>query len=453
MWTVDGANNNDVGSNRTILIYPSVEAIEEFKIQRNSYGAEFGQAAGAPDQHRHPRRHERVPRQRLLLRPQRRARHRPTISSSRRTSPRTTLSRHDFGWNLGGPIIKDKLHFFASQEWNSEKRGTVRAAFVPTAAERAGDFSGPESPAARQPAPNDPLTGAPFAGQPDPGESAEPRRPALPAALSAAEHDAGSRQLQQLGGLAQRRPSTGARRTSASTGRSATRRASWLRYTQDSWTNDAPERHSANLWGDDPFPAVDSNWDQPAKSLMLQLNHNVGSKGVNTSRSPTRPTRSSSTAAGRPPGLNAQILAAIPSVYPLSEKQYGDDTGHPVFWGGGGYSTLWNEAPVPKQPGPLRPEGRLLGGLRQAPLQGGLPRQHEREERGLARQRLAAELGVLGLGRPQRLGRHDRQHARRLPAQGHDVGLLRGHRLPPDRRRAGRTSSSTSTTRGSSARA
>ena len=44
---MDGANNNDVGSNRTILVYPSVEAIEEFKIHRNSYGAEFGQAAGA----------------------------------------------------------------------------------------------------------------------------------------------------------------------------------------------------------------------------------------------------------------------------------------------------------------------------------------------------------------------------------------------------------------------
>ena len=47
MWTVDGANNNYVGSNRTILVYPSVDAIEEFKILRNSYGAEFGQASGA----------------------------------------------------------------------------------------------------------------------------------------------------------------------------------------------------------------------------------------------------------------------------------------------------------------------------------------------------------------------------------------------------------------------
>ena len=47
MWMVDGANNNDVGSNRTILVFPSVDAIDEFKVHRNNYGAEFGGAAGA----------------------------------------------------------------------------------------------------------------------------------------------------------------------------------------------------------------------------------------------------------------------------------------------------------------------------------------------------------------------------------------------------------------------
>src|SRR5216683_2014189 len=46
-WLVDGANNNDTGSQRTILIYPSTESIEEFKIERNAYGAEFGLMAGA----------------------------------------------------------------------------------------------------------------------------------------------------------------------------------------------------------------------------------------------------------------------------------------------------------------------------------------------------------------------------------------------------------------------
>src|SRR4029434_4231619 len=47
LWMVDGANNNDVGSNRTILVYPSVDAIEEFKIQSTRYGAQCGQAGVA----------------------------------------------------------------------------------------------------------------------------------------------------------------------------------------------------------------------------------------------------------------------------------------------------------------------------------------------------------------------------------------------------------------------
>src|ERR1700687_864620 len=46
LFLVDGANNVDVGSNRTILIYPSLDSIEEFKIERNSYSAQFGGAGG-----------------------------------------------------------------------------------------------------------------------------------------------------------------------------------------------------------------------------------------------------------------------------------------------------------------------------------------------------------------------------------------------------------------------
>ena len=47
LFMIDGANNNDMGSNRTILIYPSIEAISEFKMLRNSYGPEYGLASGA----------------------------------------------------------------------------------------------------------------------------------------------------------------------------------------------------------------------------------------------------------------------------------------------------------------------------------------------------------------------------------------------------------------------
>jgi len=39
LFLVDGANNVDVGSGRTILVYPSIDSIQEFKVERNSYNA------------------------------------------------------------------------------------------------------------------------------------------------------------------------------------------------------------------------------------------------------------------------------------------------------------------------------------------------------------------------------------------------------------------------------
>src|ERR1700754_3950480 len=47
LWTVDGVNNMDVGSNRTLLVFPSIDTIQEFRVERNSFSAEFGQAQGA----------------------------------------------------------------------------------------------------------------------------------------------------------------------------------------------------------------------------------------------------------------------------------------------------------------------------------------------------------------------------------------------------------------------
>ena len=54
-----------------------------------------------------------------------------------------------------------------------------------------------------------------------------------------------------------------------------------MRYTQDSWTNNSPSAQET-LWGDDPFPAVDSNWDQPGRSLDRAADQNIGPAAVNT---------------------------------------------------------------------------------------------------------------------------------------------------------------------------
>src|SRR5258705_2676110 len=42
LWTVDGVNNMDLGANQTLLVYPSIDSIQEFRVERNSFSAEFG---------------------------------------------------------------------------------------------------------------------------------------------------------------------------------------------------------------------------------------------------------------------------------------------------------------------------------------------------------------------------------------------------------------------------
>jgi hypothetical protein len=342
MWTVDGVNNNDVGSNRTILIYPSVEAIEEFKIHRNSYGAEFGQAAGAQVN--------------VVTRGGTNELHGSAFYFNRNDALAATsyftaqagkdeeaLSRHDFGWALGGPILRDRLHFFASQEWNREIRGDVRTAFVPTAAERVGDFSGPGIAGCSGPDPVDPLTGQPFPGGRIPEGRLSP----------------GGLAMLQLYALPNATPAAGTCNNWVQTvntpinWRQENLRLDWtisetarlmLRYTQDSWRNDAPNLQS-KLWGDDPFPTVDSNWNQPSRSVVARLTKVIGARMTNTLQFSYSGNEIDVTRGGTNPGLGDQASAAIPGVFPDDMKLYGADRGHPTFWGGGGYGMLWNAAP------------------------------------------------------------------------------------------------------------
>jgi hypothetical protein len=342
MWTVDGANNNDVGSNRTILVYPSLEAIEEFKILRNSYGPEFGGASGAQVN--------------IVTRGGTNQFHGSALYSGRNDAfnakdyflkknrqEKADLSRHDFGGFLGGPILRDKIHFFGGMEWNLEDRGHPRTAFVPTEAERNGDFSGARIPGCSGPIPVDPLTGQPFPGNRIPANRLSPA----------------GRALLQLYALPNVTPTAGSCNnwvTSVTTpidSSTAHGRVDWtmsnisrlmVRYTQDSWENGAPNLQS-NLWGDDPFPAVDSNWSQPSRSFIASLNSTLGTNATNTFQFSYSANKIEITRGGENAELNASIVSAFQPIFPVNQKQHGQDIGHPVWWGGGGYPALWNEAP------------------------------------------------------------------------------------------------------------
>jgi len=340
VWTVDGANNNDVGSNRTILVYPSVDAIEEMKVHRNSYGPEFGGAGGAQinvvtrggtnDFHGT-----------LLYFGRRDALNSPNYFLAKKGLDAEGLNRNDFGYTLGGPLVKDKLHFFVSQEWNRETRGSVRNVSVPTAAERAGDFSNPGAGCTGATTIKDPVTGAGFPGNRIPADRLSPAAQAYLNIFPLPNQSGCPNWLDTV--------------NTKINWRQENARLDWtlsnssrfmVRYTQDSWVNTAPSLQS-NLWGDDAYPAVDSNWNQPSRSLIAQLNTNIGSSAVNSLQFSysankieiTRPESGGS-------AIVTAIDAAFPTTFPQSGKHYPSQN-IPTFWGGVGVGdgNTWSEAP------------------------------------------------------------------------------------------------------------
>ena len=223
-WMVDGANNVDLGSNRTILVYPSVDAIEEFKIQRNNYGAEFGQAGGAQIN--------------LVTRGGTNEFQGSAYYYARRDNWNSTdyfleqagqekapLKWDDYGGTFGGPIIKDKLHFFVSLEWNKDKRSDVRTSFRADRGRAQRRLQRPGIPGCSPPKPIDPAHRPALPRQHHPGRPDQPRRAADDAASCRSPTPRRRAEAATTGSRPSPRPSTGARRTSAWTGASPTARA------------------------------------------------------------------------------------------------------------------------------------------------------------------------------------------------------------------------------------
>ena len=152
-WQVNGANNNDQGSQRTILIYPSVDAIQEFKILRNSYGPEYGGAGGAQinlvtksggnqfhGNAYYYGRNDVLNAENFFLGQQKQN----CIAGDPVCGKKNFLRRNDYGYTIGGPIKKDKLFFFGDYQGNHViigQSGNFGLVPVPTSAERTGDFS------------------------------------------------------------------------------------------------------------------------------------------------------------------------------------------------------------------------------------------------------------------------------------------------------------------------
>jgi hypothetical protein len=358
LFLVDGANNNDVGSNRTILIYPSIEAISEFKMLRNSYGPEYGQASGAVinivtrsgSNQWHGDvlyfgRNDALNAEEYFA-------HAAGVEAAASGTPlhnngKNELRRNDYGFSIGGPIKKDKLFIFYSQEWNKEIRGITRQSCVPSQAERDGNFTNPTC------------------GEPQPSVlvAAGVASPATPYVINPGSIDPAGALLETwlpLPNLAT--PLAGGADWSASLNTPidwsqfnirldyniSHSETLMFRITQDSWTNNAPNGNSTlGLWGDAIYPALNSNWAQPSKQIISRLTSTIGTSMVNDLEFAYSDNRINITAGGTDPGLLPALTAAIPTSYPTALKTSKEGT--PTLWGGlGGYTsgnTLWLIAP------------------------------------------------------------------------------------------------------------
>jgi hypothetical protein len=167
-WQVDGANNMDTGSNNTLDVFPSVDAIAEFRVQTSNYSAVYGRNGSGSIE--------------VITKSGTKSFHGDVYEFVRNEvfnandffnnaagNPRPSYKKNDFGYTIGGPIYiphhyntnKDKTFFFWSQEWHKEINPFSFNQLVPSNAERGGNFND-VCPSAE--CPINPATGLPFPG-------------------------------------------------------------------------------------------------------------------------------------------------------------------------------------------------------------------------------------------------------------------------------------------------
>ncbi|MGH9631275.1 MAG: carboxypeptidase regulatory-like domain-containing protein [Bryobacteraceae bacterium] len=143
VFTLDGADNNNyfsgivVASNQAVK--PSVDAIQEFKLETHNYGAEFGRGGGAVVQvttksgtnEFHGTLFEFLRNDKLDAN--------NFFNSGR---PKPPYRQNQYGGTLGGPIRRDRLFFFGSFEGTNVREKLTRLSTVPDPSQIAGNFAG-----------------------------------------------------------------------------------------------------------------------------------------------------------------------------------------------------------------------------------------------------------------------------------------------------------------------
>ena len=140
-YLLDGVDNNsnlgDVLTGQAYVIQPSIDAIQEFKVQTNAYSAEFGRGNGAILN--------------AVLKSGTNSFHGDLYEFFRNDAldarnafdafGRQPYHQNQFGATFGGPLVKNRTFFFVDYEGFRVVQALPQLSAIPTPAEIGGDFS------------------------------------------------------------------------------------------------------------------------------------------------------------------------------------------------------------------------------------------------------------------------------------------------------------------------
>jgi len=139
-YTLDGVDNTDVNFN-TYIFLPSVDALEEFKVQTGVYSAEFGREASQVNvvtksgtNSLHGTVFEFHRDDALDARPY-------SFTASQAAAQKAPFKWDQYGYTAGGPVWKNHLFYMSNFEGYRDRKQFQNLYSVPSTAMRSGDFS------------------------------------------------------------------------------------------------------------------------------------------------------------------------------------------------------------------------------------------------------------------------------------------------------------------------
>jgi len=146
VFLLDGVDNLSYSSSyrgeNVQVVQPSIEALQEFRIQTNAYSAEFGRSSGAVVNVA-TRSGSNSIRGSVYEFLRNDALDANNFFSNAFGAPKPVRQRNQFGAALGGPAVKDKVFWFGDYEGLREREGVPQTRAVPNPQEKAGVFGAP----------------------------------------------------------------------------------------------------------------------------------------------------------------------------------------------------------------------------------------------------------------------------------------------------------------------